>query len=91
VLRLQTSKIPRKPRNHRFVIPAGSLLLIPTPFDAKDPNLMPFANAFKEVLDQLLNDDDLFQSILNWNARVKNSEVDHSLSKFDVERVVQFH
>jgi hypothetical protein len=54
--------------------------------DPQNPYVKPVANALAETLQELLNDDEKFQTILNINKRVTNRDIDHSLSKFDVER-----
>jgi hypothetical protein len=54
--------------------------------DPQDPYVKPVANALAETLQELLDDDEEFQTILNVNKRVTNRDIDHSLSKFDVER-----
>jgi hypothetical protein len=49
--------------------------------DPKDPNLPLVAQALKETLDDLLSDEEEFQSILLINKRVVNRNIDNSLSK----------
>lgn len=54
--------------------------------DPNDPNLIPYSNLLAQTIDELLNDDEDFKSILVFNTRVKNHEVDNALSEFHVER-----
>lgn len=46
----------------------------------------PFSNHLAQTIDELFNDDEDFQSVLVFNTRITNQEINNALSEFQVER-----
>ncbi len=74
---------PQKCKYSAWMVTVNTNIPWPNP---TDPRMRPFCEALGQTIDSILDDDDELKGVLNINTRVKNRNLDSSLSEFVVER-----